>query len=122
MKNIFAMIAAILAIVVTTSPSIAFAEHAYLEITMKIGQADRNAAASVYTKYKQPFLSKIPGAQSKELLIRGDDVQVLHRFATQYQAEAYLKSELFTKDIVVGLTPYFQASPEIRVYSVFADK
>lgn len=98
-------------------PSFAFAEKAYLEITLKIDPQDRAAAAAVYTKYKKPFLSKIAGAQSKELLVRDDDVQVLHGFATRKQAEAYLSSDIFTKDVVVSLKPLLKADPEVRIYS-----
>jgi hypothetical protein len=95
---------------------------AYLEITLKVNEADRAAAAGVYLKYKQPFLKQIKGAVSKELLIRTDDVQVLHGFKTQAEAEAYLKSELFNNDVVTALKPYLQAAPEVRIYSVFANK
>ena len=98
-------------------PSLAFAEKAYLEITLKVDPQDRAAAGAVYAKFKQPFLTKGPGAKSKELLIRGDDVQVLHGFATRKQAEAYLSSDLFTKDVVVGLKPLLKADPEVRIYS-----
>ncbi len=100
-----------------TAPSLAFAEKAYLEITLKIDPQDRAAAGAVYTKYKQPFLTTISGAESKELLIRDDDVQVLHGFATRKQAEAYLSSNLFTKDVVVNLKPLLKAAPEVRIYS-----
>ncbi len=95
---------------------------AYLEITLKVNEADRGAAAGVYVKYKEPFLKQIKGAVSKELLIRTDDVQVLHGFKTQAEAEAYLKSELFNNDVVTALKPYLQASPEVRIYSVFINK
>lgn len=98
-------------------PTLAFAEKAYLEISLKIDSQDRAAAAAIYTKYKKPFLAKIPGAESKELLLRDDDVQVLHGFATRKQAEAYLSSELFTNDVVVNLKPLLKAAPEVRVYS-----
>jgi hypothetical protein len=99
-------------------PSLAFAEKAYLEITLKVDPPDRAAAGAIYAKYKKPFLTKTPGAKSKELLIRDDDVQVLHGFATQKQAEAYLSSDLFTKDVVVGLKPLLKAAPEVRIYAV----
>lgn len=49
---------------------------AYLQITLKIKNENRAAAAAVYGKYKQPFLDEIAGAKSKELLIRDEDVQV----------------------------------------------
>lgn len=91
---------------------------AYLEITLQIDGADRPAAAGVYQQYKQPFLDTIPGAASKELLIRDEDVQVLHGFATIEQAWAYLSSDLFTKDVVTGLAPLLKAEPEVRIYTV----
>lgn len=112
-KTLFALIAASALVV----PTFAFAEKAYLEITLKVDPQDRAAAGAVYAKFKQPFLTKVPGAKSKELLIRDDDVQVLHGFATRKQAEAYLSSELFTKDVVVGLKPLLKADPEVRIYS-----
>jgi predicted HAD superfamily hydrolase len=95
---------------------------AYLEITLKVNDVDRTTAAGVYLKYKQPFLKQIKGAVSKELLIRIDDVQVLHGFKSQADAEAYLKSDLFSNDVVSALKPYLQASPEVRIYSVFTNK
>ena len=51
---------------------------AYLQITMKISNDNRPAAAKVYTDYRQPFLDTIKGALTKDLLIRDEDVQVLH--------------------------------------------
>jgi ethanolamine utilization protein EutP (predicted NTPase) len=95
---------------------------AYLEITLKVNEADRAAAAGVYLKYKQPFLKQVNGAISKELLIRTDDVQVLHGFKTQADAEAYLKTDLFNNDVVTALKPYLQAAPEVRIYQVFTNK
>ena len=107
----------VLAAAALALPTFAFAEKAYLEITLKVDTSDRAAAGAVYAKFKQPFLSKVPGAQSKELLIRDDDVQVLHGFTTRQQAEAYLQSDIFTKDVVVGLKPLLKADPEVRIYS-----
>ena len=98
-------------------PSLVSAQSAYLEITLKVDTQDRAAAAAVYTKYKQPFLTTFQGAKSKELLIRDEDVQVLHGFSSSTQAEAYLKSDMFTKDVVRELKPYLKAAPEIRIYS-----
>lgn len=90
----------------------------YLQITLKIASANRPAAAEVYQQYKLPFLNTIAGARSKELLVRGDDVQVLHGFDTAEQANAYLKSELFTADVVGALKPLLDAAPDVRVYQV----
>ena len=91
---------------------------AFLEITMKVNESDRTAAAAVYTKYRQPFLDNIAGAVSKQLLVREDDVQDLHGFTSLAKAEGYLTSDLFNQDVVIELKPYFQAAPDVRIYSV----
>jgi hypothetical protein len=91
---------------------------AYLEITLQIDPKDRAAAAGVYDKYKRPFLADVPGAQSKDLLVRDEDVQVLHGFDSVTHANEYLTSELFTGDVVRELGPLLQADPEIRVFDV----
>jgi hypothetical protein len=88
----------------------------YLQITLKIAPANRRAAAGVYQRYKVPFLTQVAGAKSKELLVRDDDVQVLHGFDTADQANAYLKTELFASDIVHALEPLLDAAPDVRVY------
>ncbi|MYN19285.1 hypothetical protein GTP81_21300 [Rugamonas sp. FT107W] len=90
---------------------------AYLQITLKIANANRAAAAAVYQKYKAPFLDTIAGAQSKELLVRDEDVQVLHGFDTVEHANAYLQSALFNADVVGGLKPLLDAAPDVRVYA-----
>jgi len=89
---------------------------AYLEITVKVSGADRAKAGAVYSKYKQPFLATIAGAESKDLLLREEDVQVLHGFDSRASAESYLKSALFGNDVVRELKPYLMADPEIRIY------
>jgi hypothetical protein len=88
----------------------------YLQITLKIANANRAAAAGVYQRYKAPFLRTIAGAKSKELLVRDEDVEVLHGFDTAEQANAYLKSRLFTSDVVGALKPLLDAEPDVRVY------
>ncbi|MGW2173362.1 hypothetical protein ACWC1C_22865 [Streptomyces sp. NPDC001705] len=89
---------------------------AYLEITGQVAPANRVAAAGVYEKYKQPFLDTVPGALSKDLLVRDDDVQILHGFQSVTDAEGYLNSDLFTSHVVAALTPLLDAPPEVRVY------
>ena len=91
---------------------------AYLEITMVISEANRPAAAKVYSDYREPFLSQIEGAVSKELLIRDEDVQVLHGFDSVENAKAYLSSALFKNDVFVGLQPLWNTDPDVRIYSV----
>jgi quinol monooxygenase YgiN len=90
---------------------------AYLEITLKIDSQNRAAAAAVYNKFKAPFLQKVAGAASKELLVRDEDVQVLHGFQSKEQAQAYLESPLFNDDVVTALKPLLQAAPEVRIYA-----
>lgn len=89
---------------------------AMLEITLKTTGRNRAAAADVYAKYRQPFLDEVPGARSKTLLVRDEDVQVLHGFASVTDATAYLSSDLFTDDVVQELGPLLDAEPEVRVY------
>ena len=91
---------------------------AYLQITLKIKNENREAAAAVYGKYKQPFLDKIDGAKSKELLIRDEDVQVLHGFISEDNARAYLTTTIFKNDVVGELKPLLEADPEVGIYSV----
>ena len=91
---------------------------AILQITLKVKDENRSAAAAVYAKYKQPFLDQISGAKSKELLIRNEDVQVLHGFSSEDNAQAYLDTELFKNDVVGELKNLIESAPEIRIYSV----
>lgn len=89
---------------------------AFLQVTLTIDPADRQTGADVYQQYRQPFLDTVPGARSKDLLIRDEDVQVLHGFDTVENASAYLQSEFFTQSVVPGLKPVLQADPEVRIY------
>jgi hypothetical protein len=93
-------------------------KKAYLAITMKVPADDRAKAGAIYTKYRQPFLTTIPGAESKELLLRDEDVQVLHGFDSRVSAERYLQSALFANDVVRELKPFLSADPEVRVYEL----
>lgn len=91
---------------------------AYLEVTMTINPENRPAAAKVYTDYRQPFLDTINGALTKELLIRDEDVQVIHGFDSMEHAKAYLETELFTTKVAPSLQPTWAADPDIRFYEV----
>lgn len=91
---------------------------AFLQITLDVDPDKRGDAAKVYTTYKEPFLKNISGAVTKDLLIRDEDVQVLHGFNSVEEAKAYLESDLFNNDVVVGLKDLLNADPEVRVYSV----
>ena len=89
---------------------------AILEITMTMTGANRPKAGAIYAKYKPPFLATVPGAKSKDLLIRDEDVQVLHSFDSRASAENYLASKMFASDVVGELSPLLSANPEIRIY------
>jgi hypothetical protein len=90
----------------------------YVQITLKVAPANRPAAADIYNRFKAPFLGTITGAKSKELLVRDDDVQVLHGFDTAEHATDYLKTGLFTSDVVGALKPLLDAAPDVRIYRV----
>jgi hypothetical protein len=89
---------------------------AFLEITLKVAPENRTYANGVYTKYRQPFLSNTPGAESKDLLVRAEDVQVLHGFRSKANAENYLGSTLFQKEVAPALKPCLLADPDVRIY------
>ncbi len=119
-KSLFALIAIGVFVTLTSMTMNEKKETAaYLEITLDIKDSNRMNAGGVYVKYKEPFLKKISGATSKELLLRGEDVQVLHGFESEEEAKAYLTSALFEQDVVRELKPYLESAPEVRVYSVF---
>jgi hypothetical protein len=90
----------------------------YLQISLNIAAKDRPAAAVIYSRFKGPFLAEANGAKSKELLIRDEDVQVLHGFDSIENAKAYLASVLFNQDVVTALKPLLQSPPDVRVYGV----
>ena len=91
---------------------------AYLEITMVVNPENRPAAAKVYNDYRQPFLDNIEGALTKGLLIREEDVQVIHGFDSLEHAKAYLETDLFKKDVFVGLKPTWADDPDVRFYEI----
>ncbi|MBS0341611.1 MAG: hypothetical protein JSS56_13875 [Proteobacteria bacterium] len=90
----------------------------FLQITLKVEAQNRPAAAEVYSRYREPFRQDVPGAQSKQLLVRDEDVQVLHAFDNREHAQGYLTSALFTSDVVVELKPLLAGEPDVRIYDV----
>ena len=91
---------------------------AYLQITLDIPDENRPAAAKVYNDYRKPFLDTIEGAVSKNLLIRTEDVQVLHGFDSVEHAQKYLQSDMFKNDVFVGLQLLWKQDPDVRIYSL----
>ncbi|MEO8384658.1 MAG: hypothetical protein ABI583_05415 [Betaproteobacteria bacterium] len=89
----------------------------YLQINLNVAAKDRLAAAAIFNQYKAPFLTQVGGARSKELLIREEDVQVMHGFDSAEQAKSYLASKLFNDDVVTELSPLLTAGPEVRIYA-----
>lgn len=93
----------------------------YLGITLNIPPANRLAAVAVYNKYRSDFLGgRVPGALSKQLLVRPEDVLVLHGFVTAEEAKDYLASNFFTTDVVGELEPLLAGDPDIRIYEAVA--
>ncbi len=90
----------------------------YLQISLNVAAKNRVAAAAVYQQYKGPFLQQIGGARSKDLLVRDEDVQVLHGFDSAEQAKAYLAHPLFSIEVVRALEPLLQSAPDVRIYRV----
>ncbi len=90
----------------------------YLQINLNVAVQDRPAAAAVYAQFKNAFLTQVKGAQSKALLVRDEDVQVLHGFDSVAHARDYLGSELFNQDVVSALKPLLQGAPDVRIYAV----
>lgn len=90
----------------------------YLQISLNVAAKDRPAAAAIYSQFKAPFLAQANGALSKDLLVRDEDVQVLHAFDSAENANAYLASALFNHDVVTALKPLLQSPPDVRVYAV----
>ena len=88
---------------------------ACLQIPLKVGGGDRQADAGVYQKYRQAFLDTTPGATSKELLVREEDVQVVHCFSAA-EAQACLGGEVFTHELVGVLSPLLQTDPDVHIY------
>ena len=88
----------------------------YLQITLRVASGNREAAGAVYAKYRDPFLTTVDGATDKQLLMRDEDVQVMHTFTDSVAAAAYLKSDLFSNDVVGELGPLLAAEPEVRIY------
>ena len=90
----------------------------FLQITLNVLAQNRAAAAAVYTQFRGPFMAQAKGALSKDLLVREEDVQVLHRFDSAENVQAYLGSAMFKQDVVSALSPLLQSPPDIRVYSM----
>lgn len=54
---------------------------------------------------------------TKNLLVRNEDVQVLHGFDSVENAQAYLTSELFKADVFTNLQPLWIGEPKVKIYS-----
>lgn len=91
---------------------------AYLQITLDIPNESLPAVAKVYNDYRKPFLDTIEGAVSENLLIRTEDVQVLHGFDSVEHAQNYLQSDMFKNDVFVGLQPLWKQDPDDRIYGL----
>jgi hypothetical protein len=99
-------------------PSIQPAIRAHLLITVKISESRREEMIDqVYEPNRTRFLERISGAISKNLLLRREDIAVLHGFDTVESAEAYLQSDLYNQ-VVQLLAEYQEENPTVALYSV----
>lgn len=94
--------------------------NVFVEISLQIDNADRPEFKLIYDKYRSIFMASVPGAQSKRLLIRDEDVQVLLGFDTADHASNYLSGKLFSIDVVNELKPLLKGTPEVKIYAVSA--
>ena len=50
------------------------------------------------------------------MLVRNEDVQVLHGFDSVKNARAYLDSDMFRDDVFIGLKDLWDIPPDVRIY------
>jgi len=68
-----------------------------------VGREGPRAAGSIYAKYKAPFCRR-SRRNIQAIVVRDEDVQVLHWLPGTSEAQAYLKSNLSSnEDVVNGL-------------------
>ena len=72
----------------------------------------------VFADQIDPILKNIQGAITKDLLIRKEDIQVIHGFDSVANAENYLLSDLFKNDVYIELKALWQTDPEVKIYTV----
>ncbi len=98
-------------------PAIQPAIRAHLLITVKVDSSRRAALIDqVYEPNRTRFLQKIPGAVSKNLLLRREDLAILHGFDTAENAEAYLHSDLYG-ELLRQLADYQEENPVAALYN-----
>ena len=92
--------------------------RSFLQITLVVPTPKREEAITkVFLPGRQRFLDRIPGAVTMDLLVREEDLQVLHGFDTMENASAYLKSPI-GKEILGQLAEISDGKPSIAVYNV----
>lgn len=92
-------------------------EKAYLSVNMKIDSGKLPEVTRVYTSYWEQFLKTIHGARTKDLVIRNEDVQILHSFNSVEDAVGFLSSEMFQKAVFIDLQPYWNDELNVRIYT-----
>ena len=92
-------------------------EKAYLSVNMKIDSSRLPEVTKVYTNYWEKFLRTIHGARTKDLVIRNEDVQILHSFNSVEDAVGFLSSEMFQRAVFIDLQPYWNDELNVRIYT-----
>ena len=86
---------------------------AYLQITMQISEANRPAAVKVY-RLSPAVLDTIEAALTKDLLVRDEDVQVLHGFDSVERAKGLPGKRPVQRRRRNRLGPYVGRRPQHR--------
>lgn len=73
---------------------------------------------SLYRGFIQSMLTIMYKSSIWLLLVRDEDVQVLHGFDSVEHAQAYLTSKMFTKQVAPALQPTWAGEPEIKIYGI----
>lgn len=81
-------------------------------------EAIKNGFIKGFNGEEWGVLKEIKGALTKNLLVRDEDVQVLHGFDSIENAKAYLTSEMFNNNVAKGLSPLWDEESCIKIYSV----
>lgn len=92
--------------------------NAYVVMTVDVPVEKRSEATRVYYMNKAFFLSGVEGAVCKELLLRDKDIKIVAGFSSMDNANAYLKNDMFTKDLFTGMKKFATTDPDVQVYKV----
>jgi hypothetical protein len=90
----------------------------FVQVTLAIPESRREEAITrIFLPARQRFLDRSPGAVSMDLLVREEDVQLLHGFDTFENSRVYLDSGFF-RDLIGQLGETAEKEPVTALYNV----